>query len=128
LIDALSKVENQHFDTLLSLINGLKLKPEAALAAITDAPDNPVNYSNKPVTDSEIDELTNKMLPLVAKEGAQPVDVKAKGRHITSASSWRMASARWRGSACSATCTQYIALRSQTLSTSDATHAIPVQV
>ncbi|NDE11493.1 MAG: hypothetical protein EBZ95_13175 [Chitinophagia bacterium] len=82
LIDALSKVENQHFDTLLSLINGLKLKPEAALAAITDAPDNPVNSSNKPVTDSEIDELTNKMLPLVAKEGAQPVDVKAKNEKV----------------------------------------------
>ncbi len=80
LIDALSKVENQHFDTLLSLINGLKLKPEASV--ITDAPDNPVNSSNKPVTDSEIDELTNKMLPLVAKEGAQPVDVKAKNEKV----------------------------------------------
>jgi spore germination protein YaaH len=81
LIDALSKVENQHFDTLLSLINGLKLKPEGA-AIITDSPDNPVNSSNKPVSDSEIDELTNKMLPLVAKEGAQPVDVKAKNEKV----------------------------------------------
>jgi len=80
LIEALSKVENQHFDTLLSLINGLKIKPEGAV--VTDSPDNPVNSSNKPVTDSEIDELTNKMLPLVAKEGAKPVDVKGKNEKV----------------------------------------------
>jgi len=80
LIVALSKVENQHFDTLLSLINGLKLKPDGTV--VTDSPDNPVNSSNKPVTDSEIDELTNKMLPLVAEEGAQPVDVKAKNEKV----------------------------------------------
>jgi spore germination protein YaaH len=80
LIDALSKVENQHYDTLLSLINGLKIKPDGPV--VTDAPDNAINSSNKPVTDSEIDELTNKMLPLVAKEGAQPVDSKAKNEKI----------------------------------------------
>ncbi len=80
LIDALSKVENQHYDTLLNLINGLKIKPDGSV--VTDAPDNAINSSNKPVTDSEIDELTNKMLPLVAKEGSQPVNAKAKNEKI----------------------------------------------
>ncbi len=80
LIEALSKVENQHFDTLLSLINGLKVKPDGTI--VVDTPDKSVNSSNQPVTDSEIDELTNKMLPLVAKEVSQPVDSKDKREKI----------------------------------------------
>jgi spore germination protein YaaH len=80
LIEALSKVENQHFDTLLSLINGLKVKPDGTI--VVDTPDKSVNSSNQPVTDSEIDELTNKMLPLIAKEASQPVDSKDKREKI----------------------------------------------
>jgi spore germination protein YaaH len=80
LIEALSKVENQHFDTLLSLINGLKVKPDGTI--VVESPDKSLNSSNQPVTDSEIDELTNKMLPLVAKEVSQPVDSKDKREKI----------------------------------------------
>ena len=80
LIGALSKVENQHFDTLLSLINGLKVKADGTI--VVDSPDKSLNSSNQPVTDSEIDELTNKMLPLVAKEVSQPVDSKDKREKI----------------------------------------------
>ena len=80
LIEALSKVENQHFDTLLNLINGLKIRADGTI--IADSPDKPLNSSNKPVTDSEIDELTNKMLPLVANEASQPLDSKDKREKI----------------------------------------------
>lgn len=80
LIEELSKVENQHFDTLLSLINGLKLNPDGTI--VVETPDKTLNSSNQPVTDSEIDELTNKMLPLVAKEASQPADSKDKREKI----------------------------------------------
>ena len=70
LIDELSIRENQHFDSLLSIINTIKLLKEKP-----EKHDKPVEKkaeveavlpsASKIVTDEDIDNLTNKLLPLI---------------------------------------------------------------
>ena len=82
LIEELSKRENQHFDTLITLIGSIKIKPDVPSIAAADPPDNTVASSNNPVSDSDIDALTSKILPLVTQQASQSKNDKDKREKI----------------------------------------------
>lgn len=72
LLDELSLRENQHFDTLLAIINSIKIAAEKedpplpTPDAKKEDPLNPEPSDSKVVTDKDIEDLTNKLLPLIA--------------------------------------------------------------
>ncbi|MES2328699.1 MAG: glycoside hydrolase family 18 protein [Bacteroidota bacterium] len=75
LIDELSIRENQHFDSLIAIINSIKLAnekiPPPATAPVIEkkaADEKPSPSASKIVTDKDIDNLTNKLLPLIAEK------------------------------------------------------------
>ncbi|MES2373018.1 MAG: glycosyl hydrolase family 18 protein [Bacteroidota bacterium] len=82
LIDELSIRENQHYDSLIAIINEIKArKPEPAKVIATNPkPDVPVAEpsDSKVVTDKDIEDLTNKMLPLIAEKANETKSTKDK--------------------------------------------------
>lgn len=74
LIDELSVRENQHFDTLLAIISAIKIaaEKEDPAPAFTEAkkedPLHPEPSESKVVTDKDIEDLTNKLLPLITEK------------------------------------------------------------
>lgn len=73
LIDSLSKTENQHFNALLALVDKIKAggsNPVDAIGSTTTGPAEETSGDNSAnvVTDKDIEDLANKILPLVAEK------------------------------------------------------------
>lgn len=85
LIDELSQRENQHFDSLMAIISEIKnRKPEViTVEAKPTAKPEPETEAAEPsesktVTDKDIEDLTNKLLPLIAEKAGEDKSVKDK--------------------------------------------------
>ena len=84
LLDELSIRENQHYDSLIAIISEIKnRKPEKEYPAIpppvnADESIEPEPSESKIVTDKDIEDLTNKMLPLIAERANETKSSKDK--------------------------------------------------
>ncbi len=87
LIDELSIRENQHYDSLLAIITEIRnRKPDLitipAEPVVTKAKDEPViteePSESKAVTDKDIEDLTNKLLPLITEKANEAKNSKEK--------------------------------------------------
>lgn len=89
LIDELSIRENQHFDTLLAIINTIKqLKekpiPQAIPTDKKEEIEGPTASASKIVTDEDIDNLTNKLLPLITEKANEDKEILEKSQTLSS--------------------------------------------
>ncbi|MES2004830.1 MAG: glycoside hydrolase family 18 protein [Bacteroidota bacterium] len=82
LIDELSIRENQHFDSLIAIINDIKSKKtEPALIPPASTKEDlivPEASESKAVTDKDIEDLTNKLLPLITEKANETKNTKDK--------------------------------------------------
>lgn len=83
LIDELSQRENQHFDSLLAIVNEIKSrKPEVITVHADPAKEDVAEAADpsesKTVTDKDIEDLTNKLLPLIAEKANEDKSAKDK--------------------------------------------------
>lgn len=82
ILDELSDRENQHFDSLLAIINAIKAKeaevPAPVISKPADEPVVPEPSESKVVTDKDIEDLTNKLLPLISEKANESTETKEK--------------------------------------------------
>ncbi len=84
LIDELSLRENQHYDSLIAIISEIrarKTEPEKEIVYVPAKEDPPVlpePSEGKAVTDKDIEDLTNKLLPLISEKANEDKTDKDK--------------------------------------------------
>lgn len=88
ILDELSDRENQHFDSLLAIINAIKLKEAeqpTAPSEVKPAEEKivPEPSESKVVTDKDIEDLTNKLLPLIAEKANETSMSKEKRQTLS---------------------------------------------